>query len=208
MMAVEGCGGSTGSNVQSWEPSAVPTASSTGDDERGLPLPMQALATSGDIGAQVSALILEVGHDQKKAARVAREAAETAQRAAEEHELQAMHDQAAAKLASGVLAGTVEIASAAVGFTGINGDAQSAELKSKLISGFGKIETTVLDYGADRDGRMAKAAGNAASREKTAVDDARDAEKDAKQTIDKALDLYKEYQTAKADAQRAAFLKA
>jgi hypothetical protein len=206
-MTVERCGGSAGSNLQTCEPSATAAASSVGDESL-LPPPMQALATSGDIGAQVSALILEVGRDQKKAARVAREAAEAAQRAAEERELQAMRDQADTKLASGVLSGTMQIASASVCLSGINGDAQSAQLQSKLVDGVARLQTSVLDYGAEREGRMAKAAGNTASREKTAVEDARDADKDAKATIDKALDLYKEYQTAKADAQRAAFLKA
>jgi hypothetical protein len=175
-----------------------------------LPPPMQALVTSGDLGAQIAGLLAQIGHEQKKAAHAAREAAEAAQRAAEERELQAMRNRADAKLAAGVAGGVMEVASGLVLGSGASGSGRelAAQCGSKAIDGMSKAEVALINLGADEADEKAKVASNAVSREKSSVDDARTAEKDAKDTINKALDLYKEYQGAKADAQRAAFLKA
>lgn len=209
-MSIDGCTGARDVSYPHGEASGGPAEAQ--DRERSLlPPAMQALATSSDLGAQISALILELGHEQKKSAHVAREAAEQAQRAAEAKELDAMRAEADAKLAAGIAGGACKIASAGASASGIGGtedDKQLAACFAKTYEAIGEIDQALLKHDADLHGIAAKRAGNAASRERTAIDDARDHEKEAKEAIAKALDLYKEYQAAKADAQRAAFLKA
>jgi hypothetical protein len=194
------------------EPTPAPTSDVDVDaDGSILPSPMQHLAASGDIGAQISALLLEIGHDQKKAARAAREAAEHAQLAAEERELDAMKEQADAKLAAGLVGAGAQLGSAAMRLEAVGApDAKAQGLKAgaDAVSAFGTIDKTILEYGADEAGRRSKRAGNAVSHQKSAVEDAREQAKDAKASIDKAIDLYKEYLTGKNEAARAAFLKA
>jgi len=206
-MTVQGCQGPK-SVVCSYDTATEAAASAQTEDANLLPEPMQALATSTDLGAQIAGLILLAGHEQRKSAKLSREAAEAAQKAAEERELKAMHEQATAKLAAGVVGGVMEIQSAAALGSGVDGNRLVAEVKSKVIDGFAKVDTALLNYVADGFGEDAKRAANGASHAKSAIDDARDQDKDARDTINKALDLYKEYLGAKADAQRAAFLKA
>ena len=78
----------------------------------------------------------------------------------------------------------------------------------KLTEGTGKLVATHFQGEADDADVEATHQEQLAGRHKRAVDDARDQVRDAKDLVDRTLSFYKEYTTAKADAQRAAFIKA
>lgn len=178
-----------------------------------LPAPFATLAGSADVGAQITALLVCASREQRQDAREARQAAENAQQSAEDAELSKMKDEANLKLASGVVQGTAQVAAGALTAGSAGSAAESATARTytsvaKATEGAGKIGSTVLDYGASGAASAGKAASQRAGHAKTAIEDARDLDKDAKELLNRALGYYKEYMTAKADTQRATLLKA
>lgn len=176
-----------------------------------LPDPLSELGQSGDVGAQIASLIVNMAREQKKAARDARVAAEAAQREAEEEELDAMNDKAAWKLGAGLIEGATKAVSGAIGIRGAGLEGPKAkclEGTAKLVEAGGKMESTVFSFVADGKEVDAKRAEQYAARQKRAGDEQRNNERDAAALVDKALGYYKEYLTAKADTQRATLLRA
>jgi hypothetical protein len=176
-----------------------------------LPSPLDQLSTSTDIGAQIAGLLVCLSREQKETARQSRQAAEKAQCAAEDRELENMRDEADLKLVSGIAQGTAQIAAGAM----TAGSAASSEVTkgiwsgmSKVVEGGGKLNSAIIDHFAGDAAQGAKRASFDAGHAKTAVDDARDLDKDAKEMMNRAIGYYKEYLTAKADTQRATLLKA
>jgi hypothetical protein len=176
-----------------------------------LPPPFASLAGSSDLGAQIAALLVCASREQKEAARQSRQAAEKAQCAAEERELDKMGEEADLKLASGIIQGTAQVAAGSMNAGSAWRGDETRQLWSgiaKSTEGDAKLKSAIVDHFAADSAQEAKAAAFEAGHAKTAVDDARDLDKDAKEMMSRALSYYKEYLTAKADTQRATLLKA
>lgn len=123
-----------------------------------------------------------------------------------------MGDEADLKLVSGILQGTAQVAAGSMtaGVAGTTSEAKKAMWSgmAKVVEGGGKLNSAVADHFAADAAQAAKRASFDAGHAKTAVDDARDLDKDAKEMMNRAIGYYKEYLTAKADTQRATLLKA
>jgi hypothetical protein len=167
-----------------------------------LPGPLNELASSSDVGAQLAGLIVKSAYDQQEGARETRKMSECAQRDAEDRQLQAMRDEADSTLMSGLMEGGTQIAGGAMNLGGASAGASAA------VEGMGKVDSAFAKHDANMSKEAATAQEQIAAREKRAVDDARDTDKDAKEMLNRALGYYKEYLTAKADTQRATLLKA
>lgn len=76
------------------------------------------------------------------------------------------------------------------------------------LQGAGKITETAESFSAEHSGEAAKGDEMRADAAKRSAEAARDDIDDAKDVLKKAMDFYKEYTTAKNDAQKAAFLRA
>ncbi len=176
-----------------------------------LPGPLNDLASSSDVGAQLAGLIVKSAYDQKEGAREARKISERAQREAEDKQLDAMKKEADSRLVAGIMEGGTQIAGGAMGVGGAAaGGSTQAALKggAAMLEGMGKVDSAFATHDANMSKEAATAQEQIAAREKRAVDDARDIDKDAKEMLNRALGYYKEYLTAKADTQRATLLKA
>lgn len=79
---------------------------------------------------------------------------------------------------------------------------------AKVTEGLGKACSSYYQHEADEADTEATHQEQIAGRHKRAAEDARGSVDDAKELIDRAISFYKEYVTAKSDAQRAAFLRA
>lgn len=179
-------------------------ADSVGSREALLPLPFAELAGSGDLGAQIAALIVKAAREQKVAAHATRATAEKAQRAADDKELADMKEASDARFTAGLIAGGTQVASGALSMGG-NSYGQAA---GKMTEGAGKAVGSYYEKDAEMANVEAKKDQQASGRAKTAIDDARDMDKDAKEMLNRALSYYKEYLTAKSDTMRATLLRA
>jgi hypothetical protein len=200
-------------------PSAVPLSYSNNQTNSAcvaapgelLPSPLDRLSASSDLGAQLAGLLVCASREQKEAARQSRQAAEKTQCAAEERELEKMGDEADFKLASGIVQGTAQVAAGSMTAGSVRSSDAAKQVFAgigKSVEGDGKIKSAILDHFAADSAQGAKRAAFDAGHAKTAVDDARDLDKDAKEIMNRAIGYYKEYLTAKADTQRATLLKA
>lgn len=199
-----------------------------------LPPPPGAFASldTGDVGAALAKLVLENAHAQRKENRIARDAAEKAQAAAEEKQLEEMRQGADARLTSGLMSGGLTLGAAACTLASAGPSGQAASIGegasasdlatkgkatnaaaswnagSRAFEGSGKVLGSVADHGAAAHDREATRAEHDAGREKRRGDDAKESVDDAKRMIDRTLDFYRAYLTAKADTQKAAILRA
>jgi hypothetical protein len=206
-------GASSASGVMPYETARGTDEAAETHERQLLPAPFATLAGSADVGAQITALLVCASREQRQEAREARQAAETAQLSAEKAELSKMQDEANLKLASGIVSGGAQVAAGALTIGSAASAAESST--ARALGGWatgteavGKLGGTALDYGASGASSAAKAANQRAGHAKSAVEDARDLDKDAKEMLNRALGYYKEYLTAKADTQRATLLKA
>jgi len=199
-----------------------------------LPDPIHALLNSGDPGAEMAALVLQSAKEDKKIGRSIRDAEERAQQAAEAAQLAKMQEKADSAYMAGLASGFGTVASGLVSAVGASKVGEASKLDAdranaspniktpasatsvemvwgaygKLTEGTGKLVATHFQGEADDADVEATHQEQLAGRHKRAVDDARDQVRDAKDLVDRTLSFYKEYTTAKADAQRAAFIKA
>lgn len=173
-----------------------------------LPAPEQDLVLQGDLGAQLTAIILRSAQEQRAMAKVARASSDRAQQAAEKRELRAMRGAAELRLLAGCISGVGTMAS---GVTGIVGAARGGGVHDgigKSIDAHGELGSKATEYFATRHDEAAKLAGQSASRHQRSGNEARDVERDAKETLNRALDLYKQYLSAKTESLKAALLRA
>jgi hypothetical protein len=174
--------------------------------------PAVELQCSGDIGAMIAGLLLENGYRQRDLARAAREAALESEAASDDARLQHMEEAASARFDASLTKGLSEVSAGAAtcgaGFMDDEVAARKVEGPGKASAGVGAVgaafldrEAAIADQGAQRDDNASKAA-------RRMIETATDADKDGRALIEKALDLYKQYVTAKDDAQKAAILRA
>jgi hypothetical protein len=199
-----------------------------------LPPPADGFASldTGDVGAALAKLVLENAYAQRKENRTARAAAEKAQEVAEQKQLAEMREAADDRLWSGIVSGGLTVASAMCTFASAGPSGQAAligdgadhaqrsiraratnaamswKAGSEALGGTAKILGSVIDNGATAHDREATRAEHDAAREKRNGDDAQSSADDAKRMIDRALDFYRDYLTAQADAQKAAIMRA
>lgn len=211
-MSCQGVGSSSSATNIASCPQPTAARASGGEASRELlPGPFAELGNNSDIGAKIAALIVNASREQKESARSAREHAEVAQRAADDKELEAMHDEATWKCAAGVIEGGATAVSGGIGVVTASAGGVAEKTWKGIttgIEGSGKGSGAVAGLVANRSAEDVKKWEQTSGREKRAVDDARDLDKDAKEMLNRALSYYKEYLTAKNDAQRATLLKA
>jgi len=186
---------------------------------------VRALENSGDPGAMLAALTMEMGRNQEKTARAERAQAVTAEAKADEAEIADMHDKADWQRAQGIIDGACEVGQGlcdfGAGINEANAATQSgqAEKGSKVAAADDKLGAAT--FGAARsvsDGLFqgaitdkdadAKARDACAQTLKECADDAHDDLKDAKDLLSKALDFYKEYTDTKNQTMLAATQRA
>ncbi len=182
-------------------------------DPRGLlpqPQPNATLVVSG-VAAHLAVMVLESGKEQRRAARYERDVSQRAQYAAEEAQLEALRERAFGKLLAGLTSGISQAASGALAMGGAHSALPAqADFRgsAEVVKGMGTLEAGIFDHGAELAAVTATRSEQAAARHKRAVDESDEDVREARKTIDKAIDFYREYAAARAEAARAALLKA
>ena len=191
--------------------STASTPAANADDDLLMPEAREMMA-SGDIGQMIAALLVKMSKSQRDTAREMKEAAMKQEEAAHSAKLQAMRDQADAKLTAGMISGCATIGSGALQMSGgiAGGEKKMAILNAsgKGVEGFGKISETIYKGAADRAAQDEARADFAAKQAGRGVEAAKDNDKDARETARKAIDLLKEWQGAKDSASKAALFRA
>lgn len=201
-----------------------------------LPEPALSRRPCGDPGAELAMLVLEAAKEDKKIGRTIREHEELAQRASEDAQLDAMERKADASFTAGMIGGFTTAASAFASFGAAAAsceastvDAKNSNLArkggptvaetarsvdlhwdgvTKSIEATGKIGSALAQRDADRADREVTKQAQIAGRHQRAGEEAREAVRDAKELVDRVIGFYKEYVAAKADAERAALMRA
>lgn len=192
------------------EDSDVPAEGETLEGGDLLP-PTGRLELTGDVGAQIAAMLIKAGREGKEAAKRSREAAGKAELEAFDRKIEAMKDAATERLIGGIAGGVMTAASgAATAAGGASGTAKANQLQgaAKIYDASGgvtKVLTEFVAAGSDREQAAAERAEKQAARE---VENAGDASDDAGELIAKALQAYRDYVAGKDAAQSAAILKA
>ncbi len=179
---------------------------------------------TGDLGAQIAALLVETASRMKKSSRDERALQEVRMEKAEEGQLAAIWEQADHVRAAGVwegvgglLEGGCRIASGSLAIASAAGSAHAkmAENLSKITDGSGTTSSALgRMLGSGEHARGVTAEGNArqyeqaAGHAKRATDELRDDEHDAEAMVKKALDFYREFATSQSQAQSAAVHRA
>jgi len=178
-----------------------------------LPNPNTALALSGDPGAELAALMVEAGTQQRQTAQAARETQERTAEQEDDAEVSAMRQKAndieSAGWAEGLgmaFEGGMGIAGAAVGGAGasqrpigagLNAGGKVGDAVGLVAGGYAKADGATMD--ADAAAHKA-----AADRARAAGDDLKDARKSGDDLVSAALDFYREYTGAKSSERAAA----
>jgi hypothetical protein len=191
------------------------------DDRRGasgqgagevLP-PVNQVAFSGDIGAAVTAMLLEAGREIRKIARASREAAMQAEETAHARRIEAMRDAATQRVIGGVAAGACTMGGgaatmAAAGFAANERLADRARGAAKSFDGAAAIGRAAFDHEAARFDREAEREERIAKQAGRSIESANEDARDAHDIVRRAVDAYRTYVSGKDDVQRAAIWKA
>jgi hypothetical protein len=188
-----------------------------------LPDPDTALAMSGDPGAELAALMVKNGTEQRQVAQTQRDTQENIEAQEDSAEVSAMRQKAddirsagwaegatmMVQGASGMIAAGVE-ADAPMGDAGAQTRAEGAGVRAAgtMVAALGTVDGAA--YRADAAGCDASAASHkaAADRAHTAADDAKDAKKGGDDLIAAALDFYKDYVSNQSSERGAALHRA
>src|SRR5262249_16215551 len=156
---------------------------------------------------------------QKKNAREARNIAERAMSDAQQNELKQMREQAEANYAASVTNAVGQIVGGGIAVGGVAADTVGDFTRNGVVKAAGQaahkggpdlakgisgLASAGSKYDADILEASAKGSGYAAEVSKKAAEDAADDENNAKESARKALDFYREYETAAAQARSAA----
>jgi hypothetical protein len=149
-----------------------------------------------DIGAQVAALAIENGDEERATAHVERDAEEHAEAAADAAQVQAMHDEASNMRTQGWVDGGIAVGAAAL---------QSyCPAAAAAVQGGAKVGDACFQAKQHDDEATAAAQKAASDQAQTAVKDDSDTATDANAAISTALDFYRTYTATEAAAQQAA----
>jgi saccharopine dehydrogenase-like NADP-dependent oxidoreductase len=155
---------------------------------------------SGDMGAQVAALVVQSGQDQGDVARAERNAEQQLEDAAEQQQVEDMRAKADSAEIGAFVEGAAQVGAGCAGGMQTGG--------GLALSGAGKIGGGVFDGLAAHDDADATAALHAATHASRAVDDAAQAARDARKLESDALDFYRAYVEADGQAKNAALRRA
>lgn len=169
------------------------------------------LMASGDLGAMITAMLLEAGTHSRETSRKAKDAAARQEEAASSRKIEHMKEQADKKFLAGMassggsfLSGVATISSAVCNKT----DPAIFKGSGAGIEGVGIGASAFWSREADAANEASAQAEREMTQAKRAVESASDGEKDARELLRRALDHYKSFLSAKDDASRAAILKA
>jgi hypothetical protein len=196
------------------EPSAGGVATPTASI---LPDPLDQLATSGDAGAELAALAVKSGQNDRKVTQALRDNYETMEANQDRMEVDAMRKKAEDIRTGGVVEGLGTMAEGGLGIamapcTSTNGSLTAAgngfKAGATVVHGGTAIVTALYkanEAGDDADAAMHRAAADQA---KSAAEDMHDAKKSAGEDISAAIDFFREYSSAKASERNAALRRA
>lgn len=189
------------------EANGLSASASPGNAPEVMPEPIAALASSGDVGAMIAALLLESGKTSRETAKLLKEAAGAAEDAAHTRKIDAMETAADRKLVAGVAQGAGSVVEGVMGGTGA-ATGKPLEKFSPIAKGGGSVDGAVWNYlASDAEKEVAKA-DREATQAKRNVESAGDIDKDAKDLLRRAMSHYAEYVRAKDDASKAALFRA
>jgi len=170
------------------------------------------LTSSGDIGAEMAALAVQSGQEQKDVARASRDADEAAEEHEEDQEVQAMRQKADDIRSEALLDG---IGTAAEGIGMIGAGFSSTPQVGERWQGGGKLVAAGMhigggDKGAHEAADDATAAQHAAAADhaKSAAEDMHDAARDASDYVKTAVEFYRDYVSTEAETRAAALHRA
>ncbi len=198
------------------EPATSTASTSTSSTARASLLPEPSLWIEGDPGAEIAALAVQQGQAQQDIETVSAEEQDTVQDQAADAQVATLHDEASTMrsgaLESGLLqigAGACAIGSAGASIGAAQGTFQAGvggALKglSEGLAGGGSLADGLSKAAATDLQALATAQQALGSAAQRAGDASRDGQKAASAYVQAALDFYKEYETAKAQAQAAA----
>ncbi|HEY8041391.1 MAG TPA: hypothetical protein VIF15_16410 [Polyangiaceae bacterium] len=184
----------------------TPASTSTTVPDAGpppLPDPLDALALSGDPGAELAALAVESGQAQRRSARAARDACEAAEVHEQDAEIAAMRQKADDLRVEGLIEGA---GMAAQGVGAVGGDATKGV--GLMAGGAAKVVATGRGADAANDDADATLHKNAAAHAKDAADAMHDTWKEGADYVKAALDFYREYTSTQAQSRSAALHRA
>lgn len=184
-----------------------------------LPDPITTLALSGDPGAELAALMVKSGEQQRETAQAARQTQEKVEEQEDDAEVSAMRQKANDIESAGWAEGLGMAVEGGMGVAGAAVDARAAEgaagatqrADGAALTAGGKVGNAVGVVAgaypkADETTMDANAAAHkaAADRARAAGDDLKDARKAGDDLVSAALDFYREYTGAKASERGAA----
>lgn len=173
---------------------------------------INALACSGDIGAEMAALAVQSGQAQKDVARASRDADEAMVEHEEDQEVQAMRQKADDVRSEALLDG---IGTALEGAGMIGAGLSSTPQVGDRWQGAGKLAAAGMHIGGGGKGADASAADAtaaqhkaAAEHAKSAAEDMHDAARDASDYVKTAVEFYRDYVSTEAESRAAALHRA
>lgn len=185
-----------------------------------LPMPMHDLADVGQVIAQLEA---ELGFERRRTARATRNAAEAAMESAQKRELAEMRKAADERYAAAQVEawGKIFTGAAAVGGVGLSvlgrvewrdcllekSDILVRDGVNRVVDGGLGLVSSGMRHEADTADEAATAARYAAKSLERLVEEAVDDEAAAKESIRKALDFLREYESTRAQSRSAALHK-
>lgn len=187
-------------------PTSVPT---DGQSPELLPDPqVHRLESSGDVGAMVAALLMEMSKSSREIARSSREAATAAEDAAHAQKIEHMKDAAESKFIGGLTSGGLTVGSSALAVGGEMGRNEPVAKSAKSLEGGSAIAGAITNFSASNSDVEKEHADRALTQAKRNVESAGDMDKDAKDLLRRAMSHYAEYVRAKDDASKAALFRA
>ncbi len=221
-MPIQGISGSAGVSPTYDTTPAVGGNATGAADGAALPSPSTQLVPVADLGAQLAALLIKSGQNERDIDDKMRAADEKQEDDAESAQVASMRQKASDIESEGLVEGLTTIGAGAMQLGSAVDSAQSsmqpagspasADLKTQaaawsfegtLLKGEGDIAGTSFKGAQATDDANATADGATASHAKRAADDASDDMKSARDFINSAVDFYKQYTETKAQEQAA-----
>lgn len=167
---------------------------------------LSSLLASGDVGAQVAALLIDHAKNQRNASREAELAENAALDRAAEAEVQAMHDKADATRMEGFCTGLTTIGSGVMsygtGSTDTSSDQADSKFGKSLIDAEGAMGAKYLHgAGEDADSRSRQFKYESEVHQRNAKSAADTAQENQK-LLEHAIDFYKQYSQGASEAQK------
>jgi hypothetical protein len=182
-----------------------------------LPEPVQALAFSGDPGAELAALAVLTGNDQQRVAQQARDTEEKAEVVQDQLQVDAMRRKADEIRNAGwvegagmMLEGGLDLGAADKVKPDGTPTREGNQLRAcaSLVKGFTTIGAATEKASESEDDAAAASHKAAADQARSAADDLHDAKKAAGEFVAAALDFYREYVSSQASERSAALHRA